>query len=1269
MVAPGGIRTWARRGRKLLLGILLAVVLIVAGVAISFLLAPTRGLWLQAGLRLAAGSLPGELQGQWAWPRLGRIEGHDLVWTVPHESGTGADTLAVIGSVSLEVDLDALRDHRLQVTDLGLAAGLVDVPLILAMTAPADTMAASAAGADSAAAIPFLHEGSMPGLPSVQVSGIDLAVRRLILPGGLRVADLALTGGGTMARGQQPAANLNHLGGTASSHRAPAWSAHLEHLEARAGFDPATGTVTLDTLSASLPAAGVQADSLDLAMGPLALDGSGRWDGQNWQADLQLLFHTRVPRPWQSPVAGVRVPEAGGRLALRASGDDQEVRAERVDLDLDPGVSLKRGRLVASGRAPLAFDPARMEVAVDTLDLQWDRTTLAGGGRYGQDQVRASLQLTLPDLDLVHLLAPDLLPGVTGHLELAADVQGPLDNPDFTAGIRAGAEAAALWDLPGLAAMAGSTPPDSLVRDLTRQAAVDLTADLAGNLDQLALGLRLDLARTPWLDQGLVSGRAVVLPRRQTWARVELDTLALGLMQAQVMAQGSADTTRAAVEVSLGAGSGELLHFLVPEALPGAELELGGEVAVAGPWHALAGQGRLGGKLLSADLQLPEFSASFRGTAEDLAAELAAGGGIRLGATQLDSLRFHWEGQADPEASLPPGRFTLAAWSPRASLSLQGSARGDTVRTAILDSLRFEAADQVLALARPLTLQQGPGPRDLKVEGLSLRGDLGSLDMSGTYTGLGLDARAATDLYLPREWLETIFPSPVWSAGGGTDVALAGNLVLSTLALAENLEPTFRGDARLSLVPRNEDPPARLDMEFRLAEGDTSGLLADLKLGVGETRLVGGSLLWPGRIDPATRRWRPDGNATGGIDIPEQDLPLDYLNRFLPPEISLGGRLSVAAGLALAAADTLQGQEAVAGSEVSGLARASDLMVYLPNNSRVRLNGEVGLGGKLRDPRLEGHVTVSNGLYRLPEIQRSLHPITGRSDLWTAAITAAELEAAATDSVAPVLWLEDTPLVSPSPPYIPDLDLTITLPGNFLITGYGLDIELAGELKVTRGQDEEGRPAPAVNGRIHIVEGNLNALNHIFEVERGEFDLMGRVPANPNINLKMVTQVEDTEIRILVTGTALDPKVDLESEPQMIQADIMAVLLFGRPINDLDNDQRGSMEQEQTPAQQLMHNLQGVALIFGTAGLQNRMSERLGIDQMGFGSDTEGGGRLVLGKFINPKLLLKYQLSLERSGTYLMTLEYSLSQAFKLISSYGQGEDASGLELRWLRRY
>ena len=34
-----------------------------------------------------------------------------------------------------------------------------------------------------------------------------------------------------------------------------------------------------------------------------------------------------------------------------------------------------------------------------------------------------------------------------------------------------------------------------------------------------------------------------------------------------------------------------------------------------------------------------------------------------------------------------------------------------------------------------------------------------------------------------------------------------------------------------------------------------------------------------------------------------------------------------------------------------------------------------------------------------------------------------------------------------------------------------------------------------------------------------------------------------------------------------------------------------------------------------------------------------------------------------------MTLEYSLNRYFKVISIYGQGEEASGAELKWSKRY
>ncbi len=308
---------------------------------------------------------------------------------------------------------------------------------------------------------------------------------------------------------------------------------------------------------------------------------------------------------------------------------------------------------------------------------------------------------------------------------------------------------------------------------------------------------------------------------------------------------------------------------------------------------------------------------------------------------------------------------------------------------------------------------------------------------------------------------------------------------------------------------------------------------------------------------------------------------------------------------------------------------------------------------------------MTSGLFRLPESQRALHPVAGSSALWTAAMAA--IDTGAGGEAPP--WLGEEPLQTPGSPYVPDLDLKVSLPGNFKVVGYGLEIELAGDFSVIRAWDAQGRPAPALEGRVRVVEGTLHALNRVFEVERGEFDLEGRVPVDPTVNLLLATEIDGTVIRIRVTGSALQPKIELESEPQMIQADIMAFVLFGRPFNDLDSDQRGSLQEQQTPAQQLQRNLQGLAMVFGAAGIQNRLSGRIGVDQVQIGSDTAGGSTIVLGKFLNPRLLLKYHQSLERSGAYFMTLEYTLSRMFKLISTYGQGEEVSGLELRWQKRY
>jgi autotransporter translocation and assembly factor TamB len=131
----------------------------------------------------------------------------------------------------------------------------------------------------------------------------------------------------------------------------------------------------------------------------------------------------------------------------------------------------------------------------------------------------------------------------------------------------------------------------------------------------------------------------------------------------------------------------------------------------------------------------------------------------------------------------------------------------------------------------------------------------------------------------------------------------------------------------------------------------------------------------------------------------------------------------------------------------------------------------------------------------------------------------------------------------------------------------------------------------------------------------------------------------------------------------------MAVLLFGQPMNDLDNDQRGRMQEENDPGKELQKNLAGLAMAFGTKGLQDSMSDSFGVDMVQMGSDSSGDSTLMVGKFITPDIVLKYSQSLEKSGTYFMNLEYSLNRYFKVITTYGQGEEASGGELRWSKRY
>ena len=90
----------------------------------------------------------------------------------------------------------------------------------------------------------------------------------------------------------------------------------------------------------------------------------------------------------------------------------------------------------------------------------------------------------------------------------------------------------------------------------------------------------------------------------------------------------------------------------------------------------------------------------------------------------------------------------------------------------------------------------------------------------------------------------------------------------------------------------------------------------------------------------------------------------------------------------------------------------------------------------------------------------------------------------------------------------------------------------------------------------------------------------------------------------------------------------------------------------------------------GATELTDRLSTALGADLISYNqaADQDESSSLMVGKYLSPKLLVKYEQLLDRRNAYFVRLDYTLSRYFRLETSVGQGTE-SGLELKWAREY
>jgi translocation and assembly module TamB len=223
----------------------------------------------------------------------------------------------------------------------------------------------------------------------------------------------------------------------------------------------------------------------------------------------------------------------------------------------------------------------------------------------------------------------------------------------------------------------------------------------------------------------------------------------------------------------------------------------------------------------------------------------------------------------------------------------------------------------------------------------------------------------------------------------------------------------------------------------------------------------------------------------------------------------------------------------------------------------------------------------------------------------------------------------------------------LTMGENVSITGFGLDATIKGKLTV---RETPGEPTLG-SGDISIA-GTYKAYGQDLTIEQGRVLYASTPIDNPRLNIVAVRDIREENVRagLRIGGTARAPQITVFSDPAMGQAEALAYLVTGKPLDSVGAEDGDMM---QTAARSL-----------GTAAgglLAKSIGNRFGVDEVSV-KETEGleGAAFTVGQYLSPRLYLSYGVGLFEPGE-VITLRYSLTRALALQALSGPEDMRAGV--------
>jgi autotransporter translocation and assembly factor TamB len=343
----------------------------------------------------------------------------------------------------------------------------------------------------------------------------------------------------------------------------------------------------------------------------------------------------------------------------------------------------------------------------------------------------------------------------------------------------------------------------------------------------------------------------------------------------------------------------------------------------------------------------------------------------------------------------------------------------------------------------------------------------------------------------------------------------------------------------------------------------------------------------------------------------------------------------------------------------------------------LQLDTDLRVIGELRAPRIEGFVEVASGNV---DVARVLEEATvdrlgaASADLNTPDLVAATPATAASPTPATVTL--PTPAtatsgtsataasVTPAPvmPELPffgavQLDVGVAIPGNLTLRGNDIrtsggsadfgdvNVTVGGALQVRKAAGERLR----LIGELNTIRGSYTFQGRRFEIMRdGRIRFGGTEEVDPLLDLQARRVISGVETFVRLQGSMRQPELSFSSRPPLDQADILSLIIFNVPVNELGEGQQISLAERAGA-------LAGGYLV---SGLTRSLANALELDELELQADAGLGlglgPVLSIGEQIGNNLFVRVRQGFGAAEATELILEYQITEYLRLQGSVAQ---------------